>query len=239
MIMLKRSNDRKVAADKRVKNSFGLPAGQAYSCPGATSVCETVCYAGKIEKQYSAVMGAMLHNYELLKNSSWSGMVELIHGMILEFNGECDRKNVDKVFRIHWDGDFFSRTYASAWATVIGLFPDVQFWVYTRSFTDKLNVIDLIANIPNLAVYLSVDSDNSEWSREIVAEYPSVSIASLSDTMDESALVIQDIRGDNKPGAKCPELIKAIPLQGACPSCSLCVYGKADIRFATTKAGRV
>ena len=54
---LKRSNDRKVAnlvtkngKQAAIANTFGLPAGKEFSCPGATSVCESVCYAGKLEK---------------------------------------------------------------------------------------------------------------------------------------------------------------------------------------------
>jgi len=56
---LKRSNDRKVAnavskngKTPTIANTFGLPAGKDFSCPGATSICETVCYAGKLEKVY-------------------------------------------------------------------------------------------------------------------------------------------------------------------------------------------
>ncbi len=58
---LKRSNDRKVAnavspngKTPKIANTFGLPAGKAYSCPGATSICESVCYAGKLEKVTAA-----------------------------------------------------------------------------------------------------------------------------------------------------------------------------------------
>ena len=46
---LKRSNDRKVAnavtkngKQAAIANTFGLPAGKAYSCPGATTVCESI-----------------------------------------------------------------------------------------------------------------------------------------------------------------------------------------------------
>ena len=52
---LKRSNDRKVAnavspngKTPTIANTFGLPAGKAFSCPGETSVCSKVCYAGKL-----------------------------------------------------------------------------------------------------------------------------------------------------------------------------------------------
>ena len=54
--MLRRSKDRKVTnavspngKTPLIANTFGLPSGKAYSCPGATSVCEKICYAGKLE----------------------------------------------------------------------------------------------------------------------------------------------------------------------------------------------
>jgi len=66
---LKRSMDRKVtnAVSKNGKtptiaNTFGLPAGKAFSCPGATNTCESVCYAGKLERVYKGVKAVLLHN---------------------------------------------------------------------------------------------------------------------------------------------------------------------------------
>jgi hypothetical protein len=188
-------------------------------------------------------MANLIHNWELLKGADYGTMRQLLRTMIDEFRADCVKRNAPMEFRIHWDGDFFSREYASAWAYVIRLNPDINFWVYTRSFTPALNVIDQLADIPNLSVYLSVDRDNESWAREIIAEHPSIRIAALSDTMVNAAEVITDIRGDNKPGAKCPELIGAIPLislkGGACIACQLCPKGKSDIRFASKKAGRV
>ena len=62
MTQLKRSFDRKVAnavskngKQAAIANTFGLPAGKNYSCPNATSVCESVCYAGRLERVYPAV----------------------------------------------------------------------------------------------------------------------------------------------------------------------------------------
>ena len=247
---LKRSNDRKTAnlsnrAGKQplIANAFGLPAGRAYSCPGATSVCESVCYAGKLEKVFPSMRALLEHNWQILSNADYGTMVRELNAMIGDFVADCEKRGAEKAFRIHWDGDFFSREYASAWANVVRRNPDVTFWVYTRSFTNSLNVIDLIADIPNLSVYLSVDVANEEWADVIIAEYPSVMVASLSDTMDNAAKVIERVRGNNRPGAKCPELIGAIPLidlkGGACFTCQLCPKGKADIRFASSKAGRV
>lgn len=113
MTQLKRSFDRKVAnavnkkGDKAsIANTFGLPAGKAYSCPGATSVCESVCYAGRLEKVYPAVKKNLLHNWELLRNADEPTMVDLIENMIAEFRKDCEKKNAKLLFRIHWDGDF-------------------------------------------------------------------------------------------------------------------------------------
>ena len=116
---LKRSNDRKVAnlvtkngKQAAIADTFGLPAGKNFSCPGATSICETVCYAGKLEKLFKGVKANLLHNWELLRNADMDSMCLLIDEMIVDFVNDCDKKSADKLFRIHWDGDFFNDTYA-------------------------------------------------------------------------------------------------------------------------------
>ena len=118
---LKRSNDRKVAnaispngKTPTIANTFGLPAGKAYSCPGATSVCESVCYAGKLEKVYKGVKATLLHNWELLRNADLQEMYSLLSDMIAEFKSDCVKRDAPMLFRIHWDGDFFSSEYAQA-----------------------------------------------------------------------------------------------------------------------------
>lgn len=244
--MLTRSTDRKTAAAAtpngkgvKVANAFGLPAGRNYSCPGATPLCEKVCYAGRIEKQYKNFMAVMLSNWEALQGKTVGEMGALISHMLVDFVSECERKNVPKYFRIHHDGDFFSEEYARAWAAVIPSFPEVTFWVYTRSFDSNLNVIPILEGIDNLALYISVDSHNKSAAQEIVRNYPAVMVAMLADTFADAANEIAGMRDDNAPGAKCPELTKQIPLisekGGACFACGLCPKGKADIRFAVKR----
>jgi hypothetical protein len=104
---LKRSNDRKVAnavskngKTPTIANTFGLPAGKAFSCPGATSICESVCYAGKLEKVYKGVRAVLLHNWELLRNADMDTMCLMIDEMIVDFVNDCDKKNAPKLFRI-------------------------------------------------------------------------------------------------------------------------------------------
>jgi hypothetical protein len=236
--MLKRSHDRKTTArvnkagtQSLLKNAFSLPSGTAYSCPGATKVCETVCYAGKLEKQYPAFRELALHNWELLTNATYNGMCILLWDMIEEFSQECAKNNISKVFRWHADGDIFSEAYAQAIAETCRSFPDVQFWIYTRSF----EYVEWIAPVANLSVYLSVDSENKEKATETKWLYRSVRLAYLSETHEDGKEFMLTETG--KPGAICPENAKRIPLVtkdgGACVTCGLCIFGKADIRFAS------
>ena len=235
---LKRSNDRKVAnavspngKTPTIANTFGLPAGKSYSCPNATSVCSKVCYAGKLEKVYKGVRDTLLHNWELLRNADEDTMVSLLSEMINEFKSDCDKRNAKKLFRIHWDGDFFSDTYTNAWKTVITNNTDIQFWVYTRvpSAAAKLQGID------NLSLYFSTDNDNKDEAVKLSNQ--GIRLAYLADTFAIGQTDLKDMIG--KVGAKCPENKKAIPLidkeGSACVKCSLCVYNKADIVFSAKK----
>jgi len=237
MPTLKRSDDRKVSAHHGigVKNSFGLPAG--ISCPGMTSICGKVCYAKKIERMpyLKTVRDNLVHNWDALSNASHFDMYVMLNDMIHDFKAECvkGRRDIPKVFRIHWDGDFFSDDYASAWAMTIQNHPDVQFWAYTRSF----EFVPALVGLDNLALYLSADKDNLEDAILTRKNNPWVKIALLTDTMDEGGMILKEIT--DRPGAKCPENIGAIELmtgkKGACVSCGLCVKGKADVRFAIGK----
>jgi len=239
MTKLLRSKDRKVAnavtpngKQASIANTFGLPAGKAYSCPGATSVCESVCYAGKLEKVFPTVKKNLLHNWELLKDADHDTMEELLSEMINDFRNDCTKRNAKMLFRIHWDGDFFNDTYAFAWKHVILNNPDIQFWVYTRVKSAAL----MLKGIDNLSLYYSTDSENKDTGIELKKDH-GIKLAYLA----KNFLIGQaDLKAlTNRPGAKCPENLKAIPLisqQGsACVSCSLCVYNKADIVFSATK----
>jgi hypothetical protein len=239
MTKLLRSKDRKVAnlvtpngKQASIANTFGLPAGKAYSCPGATSVCESVCYAGKLEKVFPTVKKNLLHNWELLKDADHDTMEALLEEMINDFKNDCIRRNAKMLFRIHWDGDFFNDTYAFAWKHVILNNPDIQFWVYTRVKSAAV----MLKGIDNLSLYYSTDSENKDTGIELKKDH-GIKLAYLA----KNFLIGQaDLKAlTNRPGAKCPENLKAIPLisqQGsACVSCSLCVYNKSDIVFSATK----
>ena len=234
-----RSKDRKVTnavspngKTPTIANTFGLPAGKEFSCPGQTETCAKVCYAGKLEKIYKGVRNVLLSNWEQLKDADLETMQTLLDEMIVDFKKDCDKRNAEKLFRIHWDGDFFNDTYTFAWKHVILNHPDIQFWVYTRVKSAAL----MLKGIDNLSLYYSTDSENKDTGIELKKDH-GIKLAYLA----KNFLIGQaDLKAlTNRPGAKCPENLKAIPLisqQGsACVSCSLCVYNKADIVFSATK----
>lgn len=239
---LTRSKDRKVTnavtagGNVAIANTFGLPSGTSYSCPGATSFCERICYAGKLETIYSGVKNVLVRNFEALLYADYlngiDGMAALLSAMVKDFISDCDKRGASYDFRIHWDGDFFSLDYAAAWREVIEYFPHVNFWVYTRSFTPEMNVIPLLVGLPSLKVYLSADNVNRERAVIVKAMYPEVNIAYVDSTFSEGRKAL--------PLAyKCPENGGRIPLisdkGSACIRCGICVKGRGDVLFSASK----
>jgi hypothetical protein len=184
-----------------------------------------------LEKVYKGVKNTLLHNWELLKDANKETMVSLLSDMIAEFKADCDKRNAPKLFRIHWDGDFFSDEYAYAWKTVINNNTDVQFWVYTRVPTAAL----ILNGIENLSLYFSTDDENVNHAKNM--KTVGIKLAYLGKTFAVTETVMKELTG--KVGAKCPENNKQIPListnGSACVSCGLCVFNKADIRFSASK----
>ena len=240
MAGLKRSNDRKVTNlptpnGKRsaIANTFGLPSGKQYSCPNATSICEKICYAGKLERIFPSVRDTLLHNWNLLKDADYDTMVSLLDDMVTAFEYDCKAKDAEQMFRIHWDGDFFSDTYAKAWRAVIMLNPDIKFWVYTR-VPSAARILD---GLDNLSLYFSTDDENKDSAVYLRETGQKIKVAYLADTFADAKDTMLSMTG--KVGAKCPENLGSIPLitteGSACATCRLCIDGKSDIRFAIAK----
>jgi hypothetical protein len=159
-------------------------------------------------------------------------MVMLLSDMIDEFVIDCEKKDAPKLFRIHWDGDFFNDVYAYAWKQVINNNPNIQFWVYTRVKSAAL----ILKDIDNLSLYYSTDSENKAVGIELKTDH-GVRLAYLAKNFAIGQADMKELT--SRPGAKCPENLKAIPLisnaGSACVSCGLCVYSKSDIVFSASK----
>jgi len=236
---LKRSKDRKVAnlvtpngKTPVIANSFGLPAGLAFSCPGATKTCEKICYAGKLEKLYKDVKGTLLFNWSLLKDAEYPQMFQLLNEMILEFKEESLAKKAPLLFRIHWDGDFFNDTYVKAWKDVILSHPEIRFWVYTRVESAAIK----LKNIDNLGLYFSTDPDNREVGIRLRRDH-GIRLAYLAKDFASGKTELKSLTGQG--AGKCPENAKKIPLiskeGSACVSCFICIKSKVDVIFSATK----
>lgn len=234
-----RSKDRKVAnqvnksgTQASMANTFGLPSGKAFSCPGATSVCETICYAGKLEKVFKGVREVLTANWQQVKDADYLAMYNLIDDMISEFVTECEKRNAEKLFRIHWDGDFFNVDYTNAWADVIRKHSTVQFWAYTRSDF----AIPLLINIDNLSLYFSADSANRDLAWKMKREY-GVKLAYLAKDFATGKADFNEQQ--DKSAIPCPENNRKLPListnGSACVACSQCVFARNDILFSATK----
>jgi hypothetical protein len=213
-------------------NTFGLPSGKAYSCPGATSVCEKICYAGNLERIFKGVREVLTKNWEQLKDANYLEMYNLLDEMISEFVAECDKRNADKLFRIHWDGDFFSVDYTNAWADVIKKYSDVQFWAYTRSDF----AVPLLIGISNLSLYFSADEANNDLAIELKKIW-GVKLAYLAKDFATGKSDFEAIQ--DKSAIPCPENNKKISLisekGSACVMCSQCVFNRNDILFSASK----
>lgn len=239
MATLIRSKDRKVAnsvtagGGVRIANTFGLPSGKAYSCPNATSICEKVCYAGKLEKIYKGTLSVLMRNWAALQDcgDDIGAITTLLAEMITEFRQDCDKKQAEYKFRIHWDGDFYSPSYAQAWREVILANPDITFWVYTR----VPSAVEILTGLPNLSLYFSTDADNRETAISLRNDY-GVKLAWLDSTFEQGKSALAEI-GIRAP--RCPENNKALalisPEGSACSLCSLCIQGRRDVLFSISK----
>ena len=236
-----RSKDRKVAnqvnaggTQASMANTFGLPSGKTYACPGATSVCEKICYAGNLERVFKGVKTVLLSNWEQLQECGDNvlSMVQLIGPMIDDFKAEATKRNADKLFRIHWDGDFYSEAYTQAWAIVIKLNPDVQFWAYTRSDF----AVPILIGIDNLSLYFSADEANRDLAIELKKIW-GVKLAYLAKDFKTGKDDFAELQ--SKSAIPCPEnnkKIKMISQSGsACVLCSQCVFNRNDILFSASK----
>ncbi len=235
---LRVSTDRKTAnsvtkgGNVNIANAFGLPAGDNYSCPGATSECEPICYAGKLERIFKGMRVNVTHNFDLVKDANGRAIMRLLDEMVTEFEQACEKKNARKLFRIHHDGDFFRLRYSAAWRGVMLKHPDVQFWAYTRSF----HLVRSLADTPNLTLYLSVDEVNLDSAIECYAANPWVKLAALGKTFDDAKALLEAM---GEKGARCPELNGALPLispeGSACARCGLCIFGRGNVLFSSSK----
>jgi hypothetical protein len=124
---------------------FNLP--RVITCPGQTSYCKKVCYAGKAERQYKNVREYRSKMLTLTKEPGFeSQMLAEIH------------KSKLTVIRIHEAGDFYSQAYLDKWLEIARALTAVQFYCYTKSY-----MLDFSPRPLNFVARLSLDpTSNSQ-----------------------------------------------------------------------------
>lgn len=223
----------------RVPNAFGLPAIK--SCWGSTPTCEAMCYALKLENTWTNVSNALERNWQLVEPhlDNPDKLEELLYDVVERSFTHMQKWSdpEDWVFRWFWDGDIPTPEFATAVRRVCQRFPQIKFWLYTRTF----NVIRRL-QADNLVVYLSVDKDNVKEARRICKTYPWVKLAFTAESWEATAALARTFPGQRR-GPRCPELTGKIPLvvwgedrmgRGACVECGMCITGVNNVRFASS-----
>lgn len=239
MASLYLSDNSKTKFTTNHRNTFGLMYGlpeNGGTCPGATTGkggCLDIrdgnkrptCYMAKVTQIYKAVGKRLEDNTNLLKGKNKKEMEEILTATVEEF--KKSNKNQNLFFRLHYSGDFFSADYAKAWSKVISKFPEIQFWVYSRSH----NYAKYFVDNKNLTFYFSVDPANAKTGKKIYDQFahlPNFGMAMMSN----------DAQIEGIKFVTCPEtsgVIKNTNEAGACSKCRLCVDNYKDkvrhIRF--------
>lgn len=220
------------------KNSFGIPSVD--TCPGRTEYCERDCYAIDTERR-SRIAAKLQRNSDALgfcgEPLSTDEMASMLGDMIADYLKEADKLGItpeERFYRIHWSGDFFSVEYAQAWRKVIEDNPDLPFYAYTRSFQENVNVVPILAGIPNLDLFMSVDYQNVDRAAEVLAQVTDgVKVAYLADYKYQAQALVDKLGRQDVIKKACPENMRTkdgrrkLPLisdqGGACFRCGYCI----------------
>lgn len=204
---------------------YGLPENGG-TCPGATTgkggcldvrdgLKRQTCYMAKVVAIYKAVGNVLSTNTAMLSGKTVDEMEAVCKATVEEFIKK--NKGDDLYFRLHYSGDFFSLEYTEAWARVISQFPNVRFWVYTRSH----EYIDPLLGLDNITVFLSCDPSNYDKVSKIFEalkdKHPNLGMAFMGNDAPDAK---------NNRWVKCPEITGKVANTddaGACSKCRLCV----------------
>ena len=228
---LKLTDNSKTKFIRNHYNTFGLPYGlpeNGGTCPGATfgggGCLDTLdghrratCYMAKITQIYKATGQVLKDNLELLKGKTQTEMEVVLSSTVEEFVKKNSKKGDVFYFRLHYSGDFFSEEYAQAWASVIQRYPNVRFWVYSRSH----HLAHIFINCRNLTFFFSVDPINFHEALKVfetVQHLPNFALAWLGTKAAPDNAKFRWVT--------CPETsgkLQNDKTNGACSKCRLCV----------------
>ena len=230
------------------RNTFGLlpgPLEMGGTCPAATcghGGCLGLengrqlpsCYVFRTINFRPAVGEVLRHNTELLMSVTGFRRQRLFAAEFIRFaeSWHQRRKRVGDVgkepyYRIHWSGDCPDLAYACDLAQAMKSFDgQIKFWGYSRA----LFTVPVMAGLPNVTWYLSMDPVNEEASvnflRAVMPEVldrnsvwkTNISFAYMSDTYPENPQLQAMVH--------CPTDAGKQSTSGACSHCRQCLSGK-------------
>ena len=131
-------------------NALSLPP--VVTCPGSTEICRRSCYVRVLAANAPDVFGAYVQNEMALYRALQADLLYLTAKSL----GDWISKHCQGGFRWHVSGDVFSVDHALWISQVCYESPNVNHWIYTRSFWAVLDLLDTA----NLTVNLSADAEN-------------------------------------------------------------------------------
>lgn len=145
-------------------NAFSLPARSVSGvghCPAATEACRSSCYVRGLA-QHAPDLYAKYHSNYAALDRCMHNVYGLWRASVVAL-GAWIREHARGGFRWHVSGDVLHSTHAYWIADVCTRAPDVAFWIYTRT----LDIVPILARVPNLAVNVSADRENYTEARRV------------------------------------------------------------------------
>jgi len=127
---------------------WSLPA--VHTCPGASTVCESVCYAKAFRYRFPSVRRRLNWNLEQSRHE------EFVDRMVSEI-----RRCGALVIRLHSSGDFYDLDYCRKWLTIIRRAPRPRYFGYTRSWRipEFVPLFEEMSRLRCVRLWFSFDSE--------------------------------------------------------------------------------
>jgi len=127
---------------------WSLPAVE--TCPGASSICQNVCYAKNFRYRFPSVRRRLEWNLRQSRRDDFGDR------MVSEI-----RRCGALVLRLHGAGDFYDAEYCRKWLSIIRRVPRPRFFGYTRSWKipEIAAVLEEMASLRCVRLWYSFDDE--------------------------------------------------------------------------------
>lgn len=177
----------------------------------------------KITQIYKAVGAVLDSNTQKLVNKPYEYQVNVLTNTFQNFKDANDKEHW--YFRLFYSGDVFSEQFAKALAESCSKFPEIKFWIYTRSH----KFAHILVKASNIAVYLSIDPVNMKTGEAVYnrlkKKYNNIGMAHLGKPV---------LTNPDTKFVGCPETYGKVHNtneRGACAACKLCFTYNDNIRL--------